>query len=145
MNLHLAAPVLSIALSLTPLFVQAASLQLQGLCASQARAAFKSGGWETQPLASFINHYDENSNKCFIAILSTTNMGGTIWRNTVVFDANEGTTYANYSWHSMPNKKYFEVSPVDCTVTKLSGEEVRCQSSEDFDQLIRGNFGLILK
>jgi hypothetical protein len=145
MNLRVAAPVLSIALSLTPTFVRAASLQLQGLCASQARAAFRSGGWETQPLAGFINHYDENSNKCFIAILSTTNSGETILRNTIVFDANEGTTYATYAWHSMPNKKYWEVSPVDCSVTTLTGEEVQCHSNDEFDQLIHGNFGVTLK
>src|SRR5271163_2069610 len=67
------------ALLLIPYSVRAASLELQGLCAAQAREAFKSGGWDAQPLAAFVNHYDDASNKCFVAIRNTQTFGATTW------------------------------------------------------------------
>ena len=145
MNLRVAAPVLAIALSLVPAFARAASLQLQGLCASQARAAFKSGGWETGPLAGFINHYDDTSNKCFVAILFTTSGGESLWRNVIVIDANEGTTYATYFGHTVSNKEYVEATPMECRVTNQSGEDIQCHSNAEFDKMIYDKFGLNLK
>lgn len=52
-------------------------------------------------------------------------------------DAFEGKVYANYIWRSDKRKKYWEVTPFDCKVMLLSGEERLCHSSDEFDALVK--------
>jgi hypothetical protein len=117
----------------------AVSLELQEKCSKGAQEAFKRDGFENQQLASFSNHYNEKLNKCFVQYDSTDakTSSGTIFVNKVVSDAFEGKVYAQYMWHSDKVKKYWEVAPVQCTVTLPSAEEKTCTSSEEFDTLVK--------
>lgn len=54
-----------------------------------------------------------------------------------VMDAFESKVYANYVWSTRPGKKFWEVPPLECTVTLLSGEESTCHSSAEFDSLVK--------
>jgi|SRR5580704_3788174 hypothetical protein len=116
-----------------------ATLELQEKCAKQAREEFNVDGWEKEKLAGFSNHYNVALNKCFILIenTDTKTTPGTIWTNKTLTDAFEGKVYGEYMWHSDKVKKYWEVPPVRCKVTTLSGEEQNCASSGEFDALLR--------
>jgi hypothetical protein len=95
-----------------------------------------------KPMAAFVNHYDENSNKCFMAIQDM-EAGG--WDRRWVVDAFEGINYASYEWHPDKVKKFWEVPPVSCSVKTLAGDEIQCHSDDEFDELIHRNFGVTLK
>jgi hypothetical protein len=57
-----------------------------------------------------------------------------------VVDAFEGKVCASYMWNNNTKKKYWEVPPLKCSVTLLSGEEKLCDSedgSEGFNALVK--------
>ncbi len=125
----------------------AASLELQGQCARQALVSFKESGSADNPAAVYANHYDEASKKCFVAIQNTLtdSKSETIWTTETISDAFEGMVYATYLWHTVKDKKYWEVEPVMCQVKKLSGEELTCHSNDEFNDLVHKQFGLSFK
>jgi hypothetical protein len=112
---------------------------LQERCAKQAREQFKQLGWDKQEVAGFTNHYNEKMNKCFMLIQSTDakSSPGTIWTNSVLLDAFEGKELGTYSWHTVKDKKYWEVPPFQCEVTLPSGEIKPCNSEVEFNELIK--------
>jgi seryl-tRNA synthetase len=116
-----------------------ATLDLQEKCAKQAREEFHSLGWDKHELADVSNHYNAKLNKCFMQIQDTDakSVRGTIVTSTTVADAFEGKVYATYIWSTQKNKKYWEVPPLECKVTLLSGEEKICHSSDEFDELVK--------
>ena len=118
---------------------QTNTLDLQEKCARQAQEAFKRDGFEGEKGALFSNHYNEKLNKCFVQIESSDwkTAPGTVFTNKVLSDAFEGKVYAEYMWHSDKVKKYWEVPPLQCSVTLLSGEEKSCRSSDEFDALVK--------
>ena len=60
---------MALLLALTGASANAATLELQGQCAAQARKMFELDGIAAgKPTAAYVNHYDEKSNKCFVAI-----------------------------------------------------------------------------
>jgi len=109
------------------------NLDLQAKCADQSRKEFVSNGWDKRPLTTFSNHYNERLNKCFIEI-EDDGVNGT---SRVVSDAFEGKVYGNYMWFSKKGKKYWEVPPIMCKVTMPAGEEKLCNSSDEFDALLK--------
>lgn len=118
---------------------QPESFDLQEKCAKQAHEGFKLGGWEKVPGAWFVNHYHEKLNKCFVEIGNTSTAPGssTFWVNKFLSDAFEGTGHGQYSWHSDPVKKYWEMPPFMCSVKLESGEKKTCTSSDEFDYLVK--------
>ncbi len=116
-----------------------ATLELQEKCAKQAREEFNAEGLEKEKFAGFSNHYNVALNKCFVLVENTDpkTTPGTIWTNKTLVDAFEGKVYGEYMWHSDKVKKYWEVPPVQCKVTTLSGEEKSCISSDEFDALVK--------
>ena len=115
------------------------TLDLQEKCARGARAAFKAGGWETNPLAGFTNHYNAKMGKCFVQIadIDTRTSPGTTWIGKRLSDAFEGKVYGEYNWQSSETKKAWEVRPVECYVMIPSGERKSCESAEEFDALVK--------
>jgi hypothetical protein len=113
-----------------------ADLNLQQKCAEQARKEFTAWGWAKNPMASFENHYNSHLNKCFMLISDMSTVGDTTFTNKNLSDAFEGRSYAEYMWHTVKDKKYWEVSPSLCKVTLPSGEDTFCQSDVEFDDLI---------
>lgn len=116
-----------------------ASLELQARCAKQARAEFTAEGFEKKEFADFTNHYNVALNKCFVLVENTDakTTPGTIWADKTLPDAFEGKIYGEYMWRSDKSQKYWEVPPVKCEVTTLSGEEKNCTSSDEFDALVK--------
>ena len=106
---------------------------------------FNEDGWSNRLMAVYVNHYDQDSNKCFIALQYEQMFGDTIWIYETVMDAFEGIVYASYSWHDDKVKKYWEVPPVSCSIKTLTGYEAQCHSDGEFDELIHRNFGVTLK
>jgi hypothetical protein len=118
---------------------KATSIDLQSKCAKQAQEAFKRDGFEGEKGASFSNHYNQKLNKCFVQVESVDwkTAPGTVFTNKVLSDAFEGKVYAEYMWRSDKVKKYWEVPPLRCSVTLLSGEEKDCHSSDEFDRQVK--------
>ena len=115
------------------------SIDLQSKCAKQAQEAFKRDGFEGEKGASFSNHYNEKLNKCFVRVedVDWKTAPGKVFTNRIVSDAFEGKVYGEYMWRSDKVKKYWEVPPLRCSVTLLSGEEKQCHSSDEFDTLLK--------
>jgi hypothetical protein len=118
------------------------SLDLQQQCAVQARKEFEVDGWsgKDHPLAAFVNHYNAKLGRCFMSVEDTTQPDkreSTFFTNKFVSDAFEGKSYAQYEWKSEKGKKYWEVKPFQCEVTLPSGEKKNCESSDEFDELVK--------
>ena len=111
----------------------------QEKCAQQARQEYRSDGWEKQTMAGFTNHFNPKLNKCFMEIENTDakSSPGTIFTSKILSDAFEGKVYGNYIWSTQKGKKYWEVPPLECKVTLLSGEQRVCHSSDEFDGLAK--------
>jgi Tfp pilus assembly protein PilV len=116
---------------------KAATFDRQEKCAQQARAEYRSDGWEKRETAGFTDHFNSKLNKCFMEIEDTDVKQGTLITTRTLSDAFEGKVYANYIWSSDKKKKYWEVPPVQCKVTLPSGEKKLCHSSDEFDELIK--------
>lgn len=117
---------------------KAASLEYQEKCAEQAKKSFSEMGYKPKDLAGYENHYNAKLNKCFIMIQNTdAKYSPTIWNYKNLLDAYEGKAYGEYSWHTVKDKKYWEVPPFTCKVVLLTGEERFCKSDEEFDELTK--------
>jgi hypothetical protein len=118
------------------------------MCAEQAELSFKKDGFkkdDPENYAFFMSHYDEVSHICFIGIEQHRQLGQTLWTYRFVSDAIGGQSYGAYSWHTVENKKYWEVPPVDCKIRAISGEMVSCKDDDEFDDLARKHFGIFFK
>jgi hypothetical protein len=113
------------------------SLEMQGKCAKQAAVSFAESGWKRTALVDYTNHYNAGLNKCFIEITSTEIEHGGPSHSTILADAFEGKVYGRYLWINSQGKKWWEVTPTECTVTTVSGDEKSCSSSEEFDALVK--------
>jgi hypothetical protein len=118
--------------------VSAVSLETQGKCSKQATIAFAEGGWKRNAFVDYTNHYNAALNKCFVEITDNNLIDGHPSHSTTLADAFEGKVYGTYTWINSQEKKWWEVSPVECTVTTISGEEKHCSSSDEFDALVKG-------
>lgn len=118
---------------------KAADIALQDRCAKRAREEFKDLGWETEPLASFTNHYNQALNKCFLLIQSQKidTKNGVINENRNLSDAFERKTFGEYMRSTADGKKYWEAIPFICDVTLPSGEVMTCSSPQQFEELIK--------
>jgi len=115
-------------------------LEVQEKCSKQAGEQYAENGWKKEPIASFTNHYNEKMNKCFMLIESTTPAkpsDGTFFNSKLLFDAFEGKSYGEYDWRSDKAKKYWEVAPINCKGTLLSGEEKTCHSLDEFNEIVK--------
>src|SRR5258708_20839246 len=101
------------------------SLDVQERCAKQAFEEFKRQGYAKHQYADFSNHYNSKLNKCFMQIqdVDSGTVKGTIITSKQLTDAFEGKIYGNYVCGTLKGKRYWEVPPVVCLVTKPSGNE----------------------
>ena len=113
-----------------------ASLAVQGQCAEQAERMFKNLGWNKKDYASFENHYNVKLNKCFIRIDNTEVNNGMTTSKTLM-DAFEGKVFGEYVWINSKKEKYWDVKPMICKVTILSGEEKICTSDTEFNDFAK--------
>jgi hypothetical protein len=116
---------------------KSASLELQAKCAEQARKAFAESGFKPTDGAIFENHYSAKLNKCFVHVQNTAATSTTTWTYRNVYDAFEGKAYGAYAWHTVGEKKYWEVPPVTCEVISPTGDKQLCHSDEEFTTLVK--------
>jgi len=115
-----------------------APLEYQEKCAEQAGKAFREIGYTPKDMAGYENHYNTKLNKCFLLAQNTdAKHSPTIWTFKSLSDAYEGKSYGEYSWHTVKDKKYWEVPPFSCKVVLPSDEEHICKSDEEFEELIK--------
>ena len=111
-------------------------LDLQERCAKKAEYVFQSLRFNKGELGHYTNHYNPGLQKCFILVESGTT-SEPIWIYRTLSDAYELKDYAAYSWHTVKDKKYWEVPPFECHVILPSGEKKVCASDGEFNALIR--------
>jgi hypothetical protein len=119
------------------------TLDEQAKCATQARKDFEDWSYSAREGADFVSHYNPSLDRCFVQFQYTrgATAGGRIWFFRTVFDAFEGKEYASYSWLSEKDKKFWEVPPKTCEVTLPSGDKKRCQSDDEFMQIVKVYMG----
>jgi len=101
------------------------------------REEVKNAGYQPQDLSGYENHYNLKMNKCFVIIQSSKIDASGIFVYKTLSDAFEGKSYAEYAWLNNKGKKYWEVKPFVCTVKLPSGNEKNCNSSDEFEELIK--------
>jgi hypothetical protein len=122
----------------------AASLNDQARCARQAEKFFNEAAYDITEYPVQVNHFNEKVMKCFVGISRQSFSNG--WTYETVFDAFEGTSYADYAWHMNKDKYYWEVPPVRCMVKTLDLQSfTRCTSDDEFHDLLLGRFGLDMR
>lgn len=121
------------------------SLKEQHECDLLAEQTFNKSGHNTQKGDAYISHYDEIAQKCFMGVQSRMPSGTETMIFQSVWDAVGGEVYGSYVWATRPGKKYWEVPPIQCQVTTLSGERILCKDDDEFDDLSRKNFGIFFK
>lgn len=127
-----------------------ASLDLQAKCAVRSRAVFQQWLLENPEYsksgitAYSTNHYDPKSNSCFMAtVVTLVPVGKELSTTKFVTDAFEGSMLANYLWIPKPDKKYWEVPPMECMVKGRDGKENHCDSDEEFQRMVRRIYGVV--
>ena len=111
---------------------KAGSLDLQAKCSQQARLAFSESGLGKKAMAGYVNHYNPKLNICFVVFSSTETAGKDLTTYRVLYDAFEGKQYAEYFGGITRDAK-----PNVCTVKLQSGEDKDCESSKEFDELLK--------
>jgi hypothetical protein len=119
------------------------NLQLQEKCAEQAKKVFHALGYKNIQqngidVDVYRSHYNEKIGKCFMAIESTnvTTTPGTMFINKILLDAYEQREYAEYSWISRKDKKYWEVPPTICKLIASSTSEQFCKSDDEYKAFV---------
>jgi len=116
------------------------TLDLQRKCAEQAVQMFPKYIKDIQlnltnhdVPAEYINHYNKKYQKCFMLVRFSNELFGShsIATNRRVIDAFEGSRFAEYkSINGSSN-------PDVCEILLPEGNKEKCESSEQFDELIR--------
>lgn len=118
------------------------SLQLQEKCAEQAKKVFHELGYKDSQqngnVDSYQSHYNIKLGKCFLAIesMNITTTPGTQFINRVLLDAFEKREYAEYTWMSDKDRKYWEVPPKVCKLIPSSKNEQICKSDDEYKTFV---------
>lgn len=115
---------------------QATSLDLQAKCARQAEEDYKDGGWQSNELASYSDHYNGALNKCFIFIQSTDDNKNiqALVTSESLYDAFEMKDYGEYM-----DFNYYDQSKapiITCTVSHADGTQTSCSSEDEFKRAV---------
>jgi hypothetical protein len=123
------------------------NLAEQKMCSEQAKKSFddytKQKVQGVKPLSQdYTSHYDPKATICYVLIEDTSMTGtGEMSTSYTVFDAFERRLFANYLWITQKGKKYWEVKPMECSVT-VQGQDVKCTSDDEFKKMVTEKFGL---
>jgi hypothetical protein len=108
-----------------------ASLELQAQCAKQANIVAKTPDYNGNLPSGSENHYSLTLGRCFVSTESTKFSKGALIESKLVQDAFEQKVYGSFLSVSTRDK------PVTCEVWKPNGEEISCNSSQQFDELMK--------
>jgi hypothetical protein len=113
------------------------ALSLQSLCSKQAKVAFTDSDYSDNPMASYENHYNATLNKCFIYMRSYKIISGNGYDNRTLIDTLENKSYGLYILHVMNGTGFGQLRPVMCIVQTAAGEEIKCESQDDFEARVK--------
>jgi hypothetical protein len=122
------------------------SLDLQALCATQARKAFQEAELEykndpvgkmfTTVSSDYQSHYNTKLKKCLMLVDATRMVGDQSSTTVYLTDAFERRIYASYLWISQKGKKYWEVPPSTCELTPSLRQKKNCTTRAEFDTFV---------
>ena len=99
-------------------------------------------GYKMNSLNGFGNHWDEERGKCFMELTTFQTSGnGEAMTTRSVMDAFEGKQYAEYMFQSRKGKRWDEVPPLSCRAISRNGDEVKCGTPFEFDDLVKTYMG----
>lgn len=81
-------------------------------------------------MATFVNHYNSKLNKCFIETFTHSIVNKDLLQQEYLDDAFEKKQYGMFAG-------FVGGRMVACSVTSSSGANVKCNSSDEFDSLIK--------
>jgi hypothetical protein len=122
------------------------TLDLQAMCAAQARKAFQE--WEREGREAdkrfkketisndHQSHYNTKLKKCLVLIESNNQSGPQFSNHAFLMDAFERRLYAAYHWISKQDKKYWEVPPFTCELVPSLRNKKNCTTREEFDAFV---------
>ena len=127
-------------------FATAQTLDLQAMCATQARKTFQELEYEFKSDSAgkmfatvsndYQNHYNTKIKKCLMLTEATRMLGNQSSTSVTLLDAFERRTYASYLWIARENKKYWEVPPMACELSASNRLKKNCTSREEFDAFV---------
>jgi hypothetical protein len=116
--------------------------KLQEACANRAESIFHQSGYGQIGLQSdgkstvvYQNHYNDNLKKCFMTI-ETTTLDENHTTIRFLMDALEQREYAEYTWMSAKDKKYWEVPPIICWLWSSLDDKTPCHSEEEYNTFV---------
>jgi hypothetical protein len=123
------------------------TLDLQVACSVQAKKTFQEYSAEDRLESAKVgmstlsidyrSHYNTKINRCLILTDKTSLTGGGQTSTSVIlWDVLERRTYAIWLWQSHPAKKYREVPPISCELTRSFNDKKNCTSREEFDAFV---------
>ena len=119
------------------------TLDLQAMCATQARKAFQD--WDAEAkgafgskrvMADYQSHYNTKIKKCLVLINTLDQVGNELLTDIHLLDAFERRYYASYGWSSKRGKKYWEVPPLICELIPSSRQKKICTTYEEFEAFV---------
>jgi len=125
------------------------TLELQAMCATQARNVFQEMEDQRKKdpysknfkrlSSDYQSHYNTKINKCLMLIEATETLGDDIIRRSTsayLIDAYERWRYASYLWISTKNKIDEEVPPMTCELEAPYQQKKNCTTREEFDAFV---------
>ena len=122
------------------------ALDLQAMCAAQAKKAFQEYAAEDKAenaklgmstlSVDYQSHYNTKIKKCLIFTEKTYPSGKQTGMAANLWDAFERRNYANWLWVSHETKKYWEQPPISCELTRSYNDKKFCKTREEFDAFV---------
>jgi hypothetical protein len=113
--------------------MQMTALDLQAKCAAQAGAMYKEGGYQSDQLASYSDHYNTALGKCFIFTVYNdfkTNPDG-YYTSESLYDAFEQKDYGDFLELTYDDHSKTPIL-AQCTITLPNGTRAFCASEDEF-------------
>jgi hypothetical protein len=111
-----------------------ATLQQQKLCADQADKSFKESAF-SDGHSTFTDHFDPADGVCYMEITTRNQIGPNFQYSLLIYDAFEGRVYGGF------NSLSSEAKPLECSLKPRNLPDVRCNSSDEFNDFALKHFG----
>jgi hypothetical protein len=125
---------------------QAQTLDLQAMCAAQAKKAFQeytaedkveSAKWGSQTTSlDYQSHYNTKIKKCLILTDKESFLLNKNVTSINLWDAFERRNYASWLWQPHETKKYWEQPPMWCELAPSYKDKKNCTTREEFDAFV---------
>jgi hypothetical protein len=115
---------------------KAASIELQGRCAAQARSLF-THSYQALPVATFTNHYNATLNRCFLSLNTIEFSRDGTSRTSVIIDAFEGKELATLIARGKKGEGPNSSTTIRCDAILPTGQSLKCKSPAEFETVTK--------